>query len=115
MGLTGVATDPTKLRRGYAQAAVGSALALAAAAVESGEAELMLYQTGDAYPLYIKLGSVAAPKTLVKDKPLKEQEDERPEWDEFPACPFGDYHLVVHPESALPPEGTVIDTKGQAW
>ena len=75
----------------------------------------MLYQTGDAYPLYIKLGSTAAPKTLVKEKPLKEQEDARPEWDAFPACPFGDYHLVVHPESALPPEGTVIDTKGQAW
>lgn len=47
IGLTGVAADPTALRKGYASAAVSAALEYAKGEVEVGRAQLMLFQTGE--------------------------------------------------------------------
>jgi hypothetical protein len=119
LALKGVATDPTQRRKGYAAAAVGAALQLATEEMEKGTIEFMLFQTGDAWPLYDKLGCARVPKDMIAAEGMASRGEDAPEpaeWDMHPHCPFHDYHVVVHPASAARDlEGSVIDVHGPGW
>lgn len=117
--LTGVGTDPTRRRRGYAAAAVGAALELADEEIAKGSAEFMLFQTGDASPLYDKLGCARFPKDAIAGQ-RKASKFAAPEgaadWDLHPHCLFDDYHVVVYPGTAVEElSGSTIDIHGPGW
>lgn len=74
----------------------------ASAAIESGAVELMLFQTGDAWPLYRKLGAGQVP---AEHRPIATPGGDG----------FRDYHTVIYPEAKAKSYCGGISVEGGGW
>lgn len=98
--LGGVATDPRRAGNGYGSAVVRAALARCDA-----DNRMLLFQTGDALPMYLKLGCAKLDHALVINTREDNTDAKRP---------FADYHAVIYPPSRVPSRGP-IDLHGPGW
>ena len=99
LALGGVAVDPRRSQgKGYGKAVVGAAMARADATGRT-----LLFQTGDALGLYQTLGCVKVDHGLAVNS-VDNPEGKRP---------FGDYHMVMYPPSAVP--RAPLELHGSGW